>query len=188
VIPVKDLFDKIAARRFEPADAKEFVKSSYYFANTHPDVHIVLSVRRPADFHFQHLPQYEERSLHSMFQSMDDAAAGIAGALNCKAGESALRFLSVSGVNRATILSRSGAQAAQTMMVRSAIASMGARSGTMYGTESTAIVTVVLSIHSGEIVLTTAYPAHLLPQNRPVPPEGSDLVEFGNQRFVYASS
>jgi hypothetical protein len=188
MIAVKDLFTKIADRQFEAADAKEFLKSSYYFAGTHPDVHIILSVRRPADFHFQQVPKYEERSQHSMFMSMDDAASAIAASLNCEAGEAALRFLSVSGVEKVALYSRSGARKAETMIVRAATASMGNRTGTMYGTEKTDVVVVVLSIFSGSVVLTTAYPAHMLPQNRPKPPQGSDLLEYSKQCFTYRAA
>jgi len=119
---VAELFGKIDSGNFGIPDARELIKSSYYLAATHSDVHIVLSLRRPADFHFQHLQGYEERA-HSMFPSMDEAGAGIAAALNYQAGKTALRFLSVSSVNRITILSRSGAGIANTTMLRSAIAS-----------------------------------------------------------------
>ena len=188
MLSVRDLFEKVNSRRFEVADAREFIKSSYYFAGAHAHVHIDLSVRRPSDYHFQDVPVYEERSRHSMFQSMDDAASAVAGALNCDAGAAALRFLSVSGVNRVVLYSRSGAQSAGVMTLRAAVASMGTRTGTMYGEEKTEIVVVVLSIHSGHVVLTTAYPTHILPANKPKPPEGCDLLEYANQRFSYPAA
>src|SRR5262249_5351097 len=34
------------------------------------------------------------------------------------------------------------------------------------------------------VVLTTAYPTHGVP-GRPIPPEGTDTLEYGNQRFAY---
>jgi hypothetical protein len=185
MIDLKSLFERVYARRFDAADAKEFIKRSYYFAGTHPDVHIVLSVRRAPDYHFQDNPQYEGRGRHSLFPSMEDAASGIAAALNCKAGEAALRFVSVSGVNRVTLYSRSGARAAPNMSVRSAIAVMGARTGTMYSEEKTAAVVLVLSIQAGYIVLTTAYPINAFAEQRPEPPPDHDLLEYGLQRFIY---
>ena len=191
MVSLKDLFDKVVERQFRMDDARELMKRSFYFAGgtlAHADVHVVLAAARPADYHFAHVPQYEERSLHSMFESMSDAAHAIAASLNSKAGESALRFLSVRGVPRATIISRSGARLADRMMVRSAVASMGTRTGTMYVTKATTVVVTVLSIDSDQVFLTTAYPAHSL-NNRPLPPVGSDLVELGHQqRFVYQCS
>ncbi len=185
MISVQQLFERIRARQFTAEDAAGLIRSSYYFAGTHPDVHINLSVNRPADFHFQHLPQYEERSHHSMFPSMNDASRAIAEALNSDAGAAATRFLSFSDVRRVALYSRSGARAAAAMTVRSAIASMGARTGTMYAQTSTLLVVVVLSIFDGQVVLTTAYPARQSPPNRPFPPEGMDLLEFRNQTFPY---
>src|ERR1700678_1464593 len=94
MITVRALFEKVSARNFQASDAKELIKTSYYFSPTkngkpefHSDLHVVLSSTRPADFHFQNEPKYEERSLHSMFKSLDDAATAIAASLNCRAGE-----------------------------------------------------------------------------------------------------
>jgi len=189
MITVEELFTKISARQFQPADAGEFIKTSYYFAQTHPDVHIVLSVSRPADFHFQHVPKYERRSLHSMFQSMEDAKAGIAGSLNCRAGEAAMRFLSVSSVRKIVLFSRSGAHQASDMTLRTAIGHAGSRTGTMYGDHKTKLIVVVLGIYNGSVVLTTAYPSHMLADNKPEPPEGSDLLEYDKtQYFTYPSN
>jgi hypothetical protein len=186
MILVEELFQKISARQFQLADAREFIKRSYYFANTHPDVHIVLTGSGPADLHFQHLPQYEARSLHSMFLSMDDAASAVAAALNCAAGEASMRFLSVSSVTRVALYSRSGATHASEMLVRAAIGANGARTGTMYSQQSTALVVLALGIHANSVVLTTAYPTHNLPANRPHPPAGLDLLEYNNtQLFTY---
>jgi hypothetical protein len=185
MIDLKSLFERIYARGFDAADAKEFIKRSYYFAGAHPDVHIVLSVRRAPDYHFQDNPQFEERSRHSLFLSMDDAASGIAASLNCKAGEAALRFLSVSGVNRVTLLSRSGAREAPNMSVRSAIAAMGTRTGTMHSTDRTVAVVLVLSMRDGNVVLTTSYPINAFAQQRPEPPPDHDLLEYGSQRYIY---
>ena len=72
-----------------------------------------------------------------MFLSMDDAGGAVASALNCRAGEAALRFLAVRGVDRVGIYSRSGALKVPKMTVRSAIASNKIRTGTMYGLEQT---------------------------------------------------
>ena len=188
MIDVQNLFERIRSRQFNAEDAKGLIRSSYYFAATHPDVHINLSLNRPADFHFQHLPQYEQRGSHSMFRSMDEAAQAVAAALNSEAGAAATRFLSFSDVNRVALYSRSGAQATGTMTVRSAIASMGARTGTMYGETSTLIVVVVLSIFNGQVVITTAYPAGTMAANRPVPPEAMDLLEYRNQTFTYPAA
>jgi hypothetical protein len=191
MIDIRQLFATIQARKFGVENARELIKSSYYFAGTHPDVHIVLSTLRLPDYHFQDLAKYEERAGHTMFRSLDDASAGVAAALNCQAGSAAVRFLSVSSVRKVGLVSRSGARAVtQKMLVRSAIASMGNRTGTMYGAESTLVVVVVLSIYSGHVVLTTAYPAYQL-KDRPVPPNGKDVLEYGNpyrpdcQRFIY---
>ena len=188
MIDVRTLFDKIGARQFTAEDAKALIRSSYYFGAAHPDVHISLGVNRPPDFHFQHLPQYEERRAHSMFRSMDQAASGIAATLNSNAGAAASRFLSFSDVQRAVLYSRSGARACGNTTVRAAIASMGTRTGTMYSDVSTVIVVAVLSIFNGEIVLTTAYPANQSPANRPFPPDGLDLVECRNQTFTYPAT
>jgi len=185
MIDLRRLFNRIQAREFNLEDARELIKSSFYFAGTHPDVHIVLSTRRPLDYHFQHLPNYEERALHSMFDSLDDAAAAVAGALNCDAGMAAARFLGMTAVQRVALYSRSGAAAAGEMLTRAAIASMGVRTGTMYGRTRTLVVVAVLSIFNGQVVLTTAYPAQGLPANRPLPPDGMDTLEYGNQRFNY---
>lgn len=185
MIEVQNLFELVRNRQFGAENAKALIRSSYYFADTHPDVHIHLSVNRPPDYHFQHLPEYEERRLHSMFRSMNEAADAIAAAINSAAGAAATRFLSFSGVQKVAIYSRSGADASRTMTVRSAIASMGARTGTMYGETSTLLVIAVLSIFNGQVVLTTAYPASQSPPNRPFPPAGMDLLEYKNQTFTY---
>lgn len=185
MIDVQSLFEKIRNRQFDSNDAKGLIRSSYYFGTTHPDVHINLSLHRPADFHFQHLSQYEERGLHSMFRSMDEAGHAIAAALNSEAGAAATRFLSFSDVRRVAIYSRSGALAAGAMTVRSAIASMGVRTGTMYGEISTLLVIVILSIFRGQVVLTTAYPAGSVQANRPFPPNAMDLVQYRDQTFTY---
>ena len=100
-----------------------------------------MSLKRPADFHFQDVPQYEARERpHSMFESMEDAAGAIARGLNCRAGEAALRFLSVTAVNW-------------------------------------------VAIYSGQVAITTAYPAHQL-TNRQAPPEGADLVLLCYKRTI----
>jgi hypothetical protein len=185
VIPIAQFVRMTQNREFTVAEARSFIKASYYFANSHPDVHIQLSTSRPADYHFQHIPDYEERARHSMFQSLDDAAHAVSAGLSCEAGIAAGRFLSVAGVNRVVLYSRSGAAAAPTLMSRAAIASMGTRTGTMYSHHDTLIVVMVLSIHGGDhVTLTTAYPTHSL-AGRPVPPPGTDLLEYGNQRFTY---
>ena len=188
MIDLKSLFERVYGRRFDAADAKEFIKRSYYFAGAHPDVHIVLSVRRAPDYHFQHMPEYEERGArppHSLFLSMDDAANGIAAALNCKAGEAALRFLSVRGVNRVTVISRSGARAAPNVSVRSAIAAMGTRTGTMYGAGKTVAVVLILSMREGNVVLTTSYPIEAFTLKLPEPPQDHDLLKHNEIPYVY---
>jgi len=182
---VAELSQRTRDRSFTVADARRLIERSYYLAGTHADVHIQLGVLRPPDYHFQDLPQYEERHLHSMFRSLEDASTAVAAGLNCDAGAAAGRFLGVTGVNRVALYSRSAAGATPNMMVRSAIASMGARTGTMYGDHQTLLVVMVLSIYGGQyVVLTTAYPTHGL-SGRPIPPEGTDFLEYGNQRFAY---
>jgi len=188
MLALRELYAKIRRRQFEPADARELIKTSYYFAGAHPDVHIDLSVSRPADFHFQEVPKYEQRGMHSMFQSMDDAAMAISAALNCATGEEALRLLPHK--KSVAIHSRTAAQHIPEMTVRSAIASMGVRTGTMYGTASTAFVVVVLNLCDGSVVLTTAYPTHMIqpkqwPAMQPPPPDGKDLLEYGGNFYPY---
>jgi hypothetical protein len=183
MVSIAELFKQIASRTFAAPDAKWLVKSSYYFAGTHADVHIILAVRRPPDYYVQSLPKYADRSLHSMFESMDDAATAIAAALNCRAGEATVRFLSVSGVEKVALYSRTGARVVSRMAIRSA----GPEHGGAAHIEKkvAAVVVVVLSIRDGQIVLTTAYPAHSL-INRPMPPRDSDLVEIDKEQvFSY---
>jgi hypothetical protein len=182
MLPLKDLFEKVAARQFEPADARLFIKYSYYFANTHPDVHIVLNIRRSPDFHFEHVSEYASRDFHTMFQSMDDAAAGIAGALNSKAGEAALRFIGVTAVRQVAIHSRSAARLVPQVTLRTVTPGAGPH----YETAAAPVITLVLGIHDGEVVLTTAYPL-LMPRDRPLPPNGFDMVEVMKQFFLYAT-
>jgi hypothetical protein len=187
MVSLHELFQKVRTRRFAVEDAKELIKSSFYFGGAHPDVHIHLSVLRPPDFHFQHLPQYEDRDVHSMFPSFEVAASAVAASLNCAAGAAAARFLSVSGVDRVALYSRSGGQAAPNTIARTAIGVQGVRTGTMYGSHTTLIVVLVLIIRNGQVVLLTAYPTHGI-GNRPVPADGFDMLEYGNQRFTYPSA
>jgi hypothetical protein len=188
MIPVRLLFEKISSRQFHEADAKDFIKRSYYFAGLHADVHIILTGDRPADLHFQDDPTYEERAVHSMFLSMDDAAGALASSLNCPAGEAAMRFLSVSGVNKVVLYSRSGVRGASEMMLRAAVESRGARTGTMYSRRQTEFVVVVLGIRSERVVLTTAYPAQIPAEDKLQPPEGFDLLEYRKTPYTYPSA
>jgi hypothetical protein len=192
MVTVEEIFKKISSRQFLLPDARELIKRSYYFSDNHahPDVHIVLTGNsRPADLHFQHLPNYDERALHSMFRSMDDAAAAIAAALNCRAGEAAMRFLSVSSVRRLALYSRSAASHAATMFERAAVVHAGARAGTTYTPVQTEVVVVIFGIHAEQVFVVTAYPCHILPANRPLPPAGHDLLEYRQgpqqQLFTY---
>jgi hypothetical protein len=192
MVTVEELFKKIAARQFLLADARELIKRSYYFANNraHPDVHIVLAgQRRPQDLHFHDVAPYGNRPMHSMFPSMDDAAGAIAAALNCRAGEAALRFLSISNVLTVAVYSRTGAGHASTMLER--LTTPGATPNARYVAQQTSVVIVVLSIEAEQVFVTTAYPCHTLSPDDPVPPLGYDLVRYlrgqAQQIFTYTA-
>jgi len=177
MIPTAELFFKIADRQFDVTAAKTLIRTSYYFGEGHPDVHIQLNIRGQPDMHFGHIPRYAGRTTHSMFPSFDDAAHGISAALNCKAGESVARFLAVSGVDRVALYSRSGAKG-MTELVRRSVAGGSAQ----YDTFTADFVVVVLSILSDEVVITTAYPARVGSMPRPLPMDNHDRVEVRENR------
>jgi hypothetical protein len=199
MITVRALFEKVTARNFQTSDAREFIKTSYYFSpqkngkpEFHSDLHVVLSSTRPADYHFQNDPVYEQRALHSMFKSFEDAATAIAACLNCRAGEAALRMLSMSDIRDVTLYSRTGAKQASEMVERAAIGSQGMRTGTMYSEKATQFVIVVLTISGEKVAIKTAYPALMVRRGLEPPPEAMDLVVCqqttrGDRPYVYPS-
>ncbi len=75
MIPIDEMFRKVYSGTFTAVDAKRLIKTSYYFGGGHAHLHIKLGDNRAPDHNFSDLQKYEERDRHSIFPTLEGAAA-----------------------------------------------------------------------------------------------------------------